>query len=98
MTESGGIVGIHSATGSERNWPYFQAVMGGKFRRHPKIQKFTIRVVDPRVSATRGLPATFNWEDECYYHDKLNPDIKVLLTADPAQLEYPQVHEIPRRW
>ncbi len=36
VSESGGIVGIHSATGSERNWPYFQAVMGGKLRRQPK--------------------------------------------------------------
>jgi len=95
VSENGGIVGIHSATGSERNWPYFQSVMGGKFRRHPKLQQFTIRVTDPAFPATRGLPATFNWDDECYYHDKLSSDIKVLLTADPAQLQDPKLREDP---
>jgi len=95
VSENGGVVGIHSATGSERDWPYFQSVMGGKFRRHPKLQKFTIRVVDPAFPATRALPATFTWDDECYYHDKLNSDIKVLLAADPAQLEDPKLREDP---
>src|SRR4051812_40030733 len=84
VSESGGIVGIHSATGSERNWPYFQSVMGGKFGRDSKVQKFTIRVADRAFPATRGLPATFEWEDEFCYHDKVSPDIKVLLTTDPA--------------
>ena len=85
----GGYVGLHSATGSERNWPYYQAVAGGKFDRHPKLQPFTVTVKNPNHPATKGLPATFEWEDECYYHVNLNPDIKVLLTADPSKLVDP---------
>jgi type 1 glutamine amidotransferase len=91
----GGIVGIHSATGSERKWPYFWQAMGGKFLRHPKIQKFAVRVKDANHPATRNLPATFDWEDECYYTEHLNPGMKVLLVTDPAKLEDPRKAEYP---
>ena len=43
----GGFVGLHSASGSERDWPYFWSVLGGKFVAHPHQQPFTVRVVDP---------------------------------------------------
>ncbi len=95
VQSGGGIAGIHSATGSERQWPYFWSVLGGKFLRHPKMQTFTVRVKDPNHPATKGLPATFEWTDECYYHDHLNPDIKVLLVTDPAKLDDPRKAEYP---
>jgi type 1 glutamine amidotransferase len=91
----GGVAGIHSATGSERKWPYFWSVLGGKFLRHPKMQTFTVRVKDAGHSATKGLPASFEWTDECYYHDNLNPDIQVLLVTDPARLDDPKKAEYP---
>jgi type 1 glutamine amidotransferase len=91
----GGFVGIHSASGSERQWPYFWSVLGGKFVRHPKQQKFTVRVVDPKHPATKKLPATFEWTDECYYTDNLNPDLKPLLVTDPAKLDDPQKATYP---
>lgn len=96
IRSGGGLVGIHSATGSERNWPYFWLVMGGKFLRHPKMQKFTVRrVKDANHPATRDLPATFEWTDECYYIDHLNPDIHPLLVTDPAKIDDPQKAEYP---
>ena len=91
----GGFVGIHSASGSERDWPYFWSVLGGKFVRHPKLQKFTVRVADAHHPATRDLPATFEWTDECYYLDHLNPDIHPLIVVDPAQLDDPQKATYP---
>lgn len=91
----GGFVGIHSASGSERKWPYYWSVLGGKFLRHPKLQKFTVRVKDANHPATKELPATFEWEDECYYSDNLNPDNKVLLVTDPAKLVDPQKATYP---
>jgi uncharacterized protein len=92
----GGFVGIHSASGSERKWDYYQAVLGAKFRRHPVQQKFTVRVVDPKHPATRGLPETFVWgKDECYYHENFNKDIKPLLVVDPDKLNDAQKAEYP---
>ena len=51
----GGFVGIHSSTGSERQWTYFQQTQGAKFLRHSPLQKFTINVIDPKHSATAHL-------------------------------------------
>lgn len=91
----GGYVGIHSATGSERSWPWYRQMAGGKFLRHPKLQPFTVRVVAPNHPATKHLPASFEWTDECYYHDPFNRDVKVLLVADPAKLDDPKKSEYP---
>ena len=67
----GGFVGIHSASGSMRQWPWFWSVVGGKFSRHAKMQKFTVKVKDPKDIATAHLPATFEWADEFYYVDHI---------------------------
>lgn len=92
----GGFVGIHSATGSERKWEYYQAVAGGKFKRHPKQQPFNIRAVDRKHPATLHLPAEFTWgPDECYYHENLNKGIKPLLVVDPSKLNDPQKDVYP---
>jgi len=90
IRHGGGFVGIHSASGSERNWPYFWQILGGKFLRHPKLQPFTVRVVDPNHPATKGMAASFLWEDECYFIGYLNPNIHPLLVTDPAKLDDPE--------
>jgi len=82
----GGFVGIHSASGSERDWPYFWSVLGGKFVAHPHQQQFTVRVSDPGFAAVKGLPAEFPWTDECYFIDHLNPDIHPVLVTDRTKL------------
>jgi type 1 glutamine amidotransferase len=82
----GGFVGIHSASGSEREWPYYWAVLGGKFVVHPKMQTFTVTVADPTFAAVEGLAAQFAWTDECYFLDHLGADIHVVLTTDRTKL------------
>lgn len=56
IESGGGFVGIHSAAGSERDWPWFWSMLGGKFAAHPKMQTFTVQVVDPQFPAAKGLP------------------------------------------
>ncbi len=86
LESGGGFVGIHSASGSERDWPYFWSVLGGKFVVHPKMQTFTVQVTDPHFPAVEGLPAQFEWTDECYFIDHLNPDIHPVLVTDRTKL------------
>lgn len=95
LRAGGGVVGIHSATGSERQWPWYWALMGGKFVRHPKMQTFTVRVKDAKHPSTRVLPAAFEWTDECYYHDHIKPGIHVLLETELAKLDDPKKAEYP---
>lgn len=91
----GGFVGIHSATGSMRKWPWFWSLVGGKFLRHPKLQPFTVKVKDPADISTRHLPATFQWTDEFYYVDNMPEGLHVLLAGDLTTLDDPQKEKYP---
>ena len=55
IMNGGGFMGVHSASGSERQWPWFWSVLGGKFRRHPAFQEFEMKVLDPVHPATSHL-------------------------------------------
>ncbi len=92
----GAFVGIHSATGSERDWPWFWKMIGGKFKRHAPNQDFAVRVIDKNHPSTSFLPETYErTRDECYYHTQLNPDIHVLLAADLTTVKDPKSDEYP---
>jgi type 1 glutamine amidotransferase len=93
----GAFVAIHSACGSERAWPWFWANLGGKFVRHPKLQKFDIDVIDKAHPSTAHLPAVWNWEDEFYYMNELNPRLNILLAGDLRTLDDDQKDKFPGR-
>lgn len=86
----GGFVGIHSATGSERKWPWFWQLIGGTFWFHAPLQKFTINIVDKQHPATAGLPgATWDWEDEFYVMKEQPKDLRILLAGNIKPLKMP---------
>jgi len=91
----GGFVGLHSASGSMRQWPWFWALLGGKFNRHAKLQSFLVRVKDANDPATAHLPATFEWTDEFYYLDHMPEGLHVLLTGDMSKLDDPGKDKFP---
>lgn len=93
----GGFVGIHSACGSERNWPWFWANLGGKFVYHPPFQKFDIEVIDKTHPSTAHLPNIWKWEDEFYYVNELNPRITVLLAGDLRTVQCDRKNHYPGR-
>ena len=78
----GGFVGLHSATGTERNWPWFKRLIGASFLRHAKHQAFNEVVIDKLNPSTRMLPVTWPQDDECYFFKEMNPDLHVLLVHD----------------
>lgn len=86
----GGFVGIHSAVGSMRAWPWFWSLIGGSFVRHPKLQEFTIRVVDAHHPSTAFMGGQFRWTDEFYYLRDMPPNLHVLLAGELATLDDPQ--------
>lgn len=82
-----GFMTIHSACASERDWPWFWALVGGTFVRHPPLQEFDIKIIDDTHISTTHLPEIWKWEDECYYLHQLNPAIHVLLAVDLTTIE-----------
>jgi type 1 glutamine amidotransferase len=65
-------------------------MIGASFKRHPKLQPFIVKVVDPKHPAAKKLPATFEWADECYYHKEMNMAVKPILETDPAKIDDPK--------
>jgi type 1 glutamine amidotransferase len=87
IRKGSGFAAIHSANASERQWPWYWAMVGGKFVRHPPYQEFDVLVTDANHPSTAHLPTRWTIEDECYYSNQLNPDIHVLLSADLTTIE-----------
>jgi type 1 glutamine amidotransferase len=83
----GGLMGIHSASGSQRDWPYFAHVLGGKFLEHPVQQDLSVSVADAGSKLTAGLPPSFEWNDECYFLSDMSPDIHPLLYVDRSKVK-----------
>ena len=88
IRRGGGYVGIHSASGTERDWEWYGSLVGAFFKVHPKIQKLTIKIEDRDHPSTRALPESWVRTEEPY--DFLtNPrgKVHVLATFDPASYE-----------
>lgn len=86
----GAFVGIHSATGSERKWPWYWGLIGGTFAWHHPMQDFTIRVVDRKHPSTSFLPeGPWAWSDEFYTVRERDPKVRVLLAGEQTSLKKP---------
>lgn len=96
IRQGGGFLGIHSASGSERDWPWFSKLLGGNFERHAPQQDFTVEVIDSGHPSTSFLPERWNiTDDECYYLKELNPGIKTVLAADLTTVTDEEMDEFP---
>ena len=82
----GGFVGLHSATGTERSWPWFKRLIGASFQRHAKHQPFKEIIIDNTNPSTSFLPRTWEQDDECYFFKEVNPDLHVLMAHDLSTL------------
>ncbi len=89
LQAGGGFVGIHSVTGTERNWTWFKQMIGGTFEWHASNQKFNVKIIDPAHPSMKGLPKV--WErslgDECYFTKEMYPGIKVTIAHDLHSLK-----------
>ncbi len=91
----GGFAGIHSASGTERNWKWFKLMLGASFLRHPPFQRFRVFVADKNHVATKKLPLSWETSDECYYFKEFNAAVHVLLVSDISAIEEPGKHSKP---
>ncbi|MDO1512161.1 ThuA domain-containing protein [Maribacter confluentis] len=82
----GGYVGVHAATDTEYEWPWYGELVGAYFQDHPiepsNVQKGTFTVTQKDSWATKGMPIEFEREDEFYSFKNISPNINVVLTID----------------
>jgi type 1 glutamine amidotransferase len=83
-----GYMGIHSATDTEYEWPWYGGLVGSYFANHSAILPAVVRSTNSGHPAGASLPAEFERVDEWYnYRTALGPEIAVLATLDESTYE-----------
>ncbi|MFC4612846.1 ThuA domain-containing protein [Streptomyces maoxianensis] len=76
----GGWVGLHAASASERDWGWYEGLVGAIFDKHPAVQTGRIKVLDHAHPSTKGLPELWERTEE-WYNWRTNPTGKVHTLA-----------------
>ncbi|MFC1403881.1 MULTISPECIES: ThuA domain-containing protein [Streptacidiphilus] len=90
LSAGGGFLGIHSAAGTEYDWPFYGELLGSRFHSHPAAQPAAVTVEDRNHPATAHLPEQWDWTDEWY--DFRSPPrsaegVRVLATVDESRYQ-----------
>ncbi|GAB1510462.1 ThuA domain-containing protein [Actinophytocola sp. KF-1] len=72
----GGFTGIHAASASERDWAWYEGLVGAIFENHPVPQTGRVKVLDRVHPSTKDLPELWEQEEE-WYNWRVNPTGKV---------------------
>lgn len=82
-----GVVGIHSATDTEYDWPWYTKLIGGQFNHHPQQQTARMEVVNRDHPATYHLNDKWLRTDEWYEFKNFNEDVNILVQLDETSYE-----------
>ena len=83
----GGFVGIHAASDTEYDWPWYGQLVGAWFRDHTKGISATVRREDTTHISTVEFPDAWRREDE-WYRFRSNPrkNAQILVTVNDQDL------------
>ncbi|WP_394747853.1 ThuA domain-containing protein [Spongiimicrobium salis] len=84
IQNGGSFMGIHSATDTEFDWPWYGELVGAYFDNHPAIQEAAMDIVDATHPATSSLPSRWIRTDEWYNFRDMNPAINSLINLDES--------------
>lgn len=82
IKNGGSFMGIHSATDTEYDWPWYGKLVGAYFLNHPEKSKAEIVKIDQNHQSCTHLSERWLRYDEWYNYKSINPDINVLLQLD----------------
>lgn len=77
-----GYVGIHAASDTEFEWPWYGQLVGGYFVRHPAVQEAKLEIRDTKHPATAELPKIWIHRDEWYDFRDIKPGMHILMNLD----------------
>lgn len=85
IRKGGGYVGVHAATDTEYDWPWYGSLAGAWFASHPAIQEAVVRIEDAKHPSTSFLPNPWKRTDEWYdFRVNPRPNVRVLATVDES--------------
>lgn len=84
IQDGGNFVGIHGASYTMMDWPWYIKLLGGVWNDHPGRHTAAVHVQDSNHPAAAHLPSTWLVTDEWYDFKKLSANINVILTVDES--------------
>lgn len=84
IKNGGSYLGVHAASDTEYDWPWYGKLVGGYFVSHPEQQTAKIDVLDKTHPSTAHLQDVWMHFDEWYNFKDLNPNVHVLLKLDES--------------
>jgi uncharacterized protein len=80
-----GVVLVHKAIATARQWDWYEEMIGRSFRIHPYVQTAVVRTIDPTFPATFSVPSRWIWSDEWYEYDApRSADLHTVLAVDES--------------
>jgi type 1 glutamine amidotransferase len=83
----GGWLGIHSASDTLYDWPFYGDLVGAYFESHPPVQEAEIKIEDRTHFTTWFLPPVWRRTDE-WYNFRTNPRQKLHVLASLDESSY----------
>ncbi|RPF20263.1 ThuA domain-containing protein [Myceligenerans xiligouense] len=88
IQDGGGYAGIHAASDTEYDWPWYGELVGAYFNSHPQNQDATIKVEDHDHASTEHLPQRWERYDEWYnYRENPRDEVHVLASLDESSYD-----------
>ena len=79
----GGFVGIHAASDTEYDWPWYNNLVGAYFESHPKPQVALYNVINKNHPSVEFMPDTLRRMEEIYNFKSFKKElVNVLITID----------------
>lgn len=92
-----GFVGIHSASDTEYDWPWYNKLVGRMFHIHPAIQTAKVNVLDASFPGLQGFSNNKLWTDEWYeFGPEKVSDLHYILSIDETSYD-PKVQWGPKK-
>ena len=90
INNGGNYMGIHAASDTEYDWPWYGKLVGAYFTSHPNdpnVRVAKMNVVNRQHLSTSHLNDTWERNDEWYNYKNINPDMEVLIYLDETSYE-----------
>ena len=92
-----GFVGIHAASDTEYDWPWYNKLVGRMFHIHPAVQTAKVNILDPEFPGLQGFSNNKLWTDEWYeFGPEKTSDLHYILSIDETSYN-PKVEWGPKK-
>lgn len=83
IKRGGGFIGIHAASDTEKDWPWYNNLVGAYFKGHPKPQQAKYNVIGKEFPAVSFMPDEFQRFEEIYnFYNFKKELVNVIMTVD----------------